>query len=446
MSTTASAGDTFYGSSADFSGAPNPFDVGPPSGAPKDTAGSALDVSDPARSSAGSLPSDMQDLSLRLSTSGREEQQPPDVHPAGLPPPPSGRLEIPPGAYVYTGPPLPPNALGRSEWLPDSAAPNCMRCGEEFNTFTRRHHCRQCGQVFCNRCCNSKALLQPDSGTETATRVKAHWFWGKEEADPLKPQKVCGKCFDLLLPMQPYLTATLSKAVQAPDFTEPSLKEWAGKPISRSFKLEIKKAVHNLNGFLGMPDDGMVRRLLDRAHGVALLSIVKAGFLFAPCGGGGLIMARDQTSGQWSAPCAVGCAGLSAGLLAGAEFNTVMLILNTPEAVASFSGSASVTLGANLSVAVGPIGRALEGTAVGGAGAAAACYSYSVSRGAFAGISLDGTLIFTRDRLNHVFYGHPASAKQLLSGRIAPPRAAEPLYRALRSQTNIPVVSANMAM
>ena len=179
-----------------------------------------------------------------------------------------------------------------------------------------------------------------------------------------------------------------------------------------------------------------VRRLLDRAHGIALLTIVKAGFLFAPCGGGGLVLARDQTSGQWSAPCSVGCAGLSAGLLVGAEYNTVLLILNTADAVAAFSGSASVTLGANLSVALGPVGRAVEGTGVAGHGSAAACYSYSVSRGAYAGVALDGTVVFTRDRLNHVFYGHPASAKQLLSGRIAPPRACEPLYRALRTHSS----------
>ena len=102
---------------------------------------------------------------------------------------------------------------------------------------------------------------------ERASRVKAHWFWGEQETDPLKPQKVCGKCFDLLLPMQPYLTATLSKAVQAPDYTAPSWKEWAGKPISRSFKLEIKKAVHNLHSFLGMPDADFARKLLDRARG-----------------------------------------------------------------------------------------------------------------------------------------------------------------------------------
>ncbi len=137
------------------------------------------------------------------------------AHPAGLPPPPSGRLDIPPGAYVYTGPPLPPNALGRAEWLADETVPNCMRCGEEFNFTLRRHHCRQCGQIYCHRCCNSKALLQPDSGTLREDRVKAHWFFGEKETDPLKPQKVCGKCFDLLLPMQPYLASTVAKAVQA---------------------------------------------------------------------------------------------------------------------------------------------------------------------------------------------------------------------------------------
>ena len=184
-----------------------------------------------------------------------------------------------------------------------------------------------------------------------------------------------------------------------------------------------------------MPDDGVVRRLLDGASGIALLSIVKVGFLGAFQGGGGLVLARERTSGQWSAPCAIGCAGASVGFQVGGEFNTVLLILNTEEAVNAFSGTGSVRLGANISVALGPIGRTLEGAGVAGSGATAACYAYSVSRGSFAGVALDGTVVFTRDRLNHVFYGHPASAKQLLSGRIAPPRAAEPLYRALRTHT-----------
>ena len=55
-------------------------------------------------------------------------------------------------------------------------------------------------------------------------------------------------------------------------------------------------------------------------------------FLGGIQGGGGLVLARDTTSGQWSAPCSVGCAGLSAGFQAGGELNTVLLILNTGRA------------------------------------------------------------------------------------------------------------------
>ena len=47
----------------------------------------------------------------------------------------------------------------------------------------RRHHCRQCGQIFCYRCCSSKALLQPGSGTALEERVEAHYVWGATEAD-----------------------------------------------------------------------------------------------------------------------------------------------------------------------------------------------------------------------------------------------------------------------
>jgi len=59
----------------------------------------------------------------------------------------------------------------------------------------------------------------------------------------------------------------------APDFGSPTLLEWVGKPVSRSFKLEIKKAVHTLKSFLGMPDDEMVRRLVTKCHGVQVHDI-----------------------------------------------------------------------------------------------------------------------------------------------------------------------------
>mmetsp|Transcript_22316 Transcript_22316/g.70075 ORF Transcript_22316/g.70075 Transcript_22316/m.70075 type:complete len:229 (-) Transcript_22316:340-1026(-) len=223
----------------------------------------------------------------------------------------------------------------------------------------------------------------------------------------------------------------------APDYGLPTALEWVGKPVSRSFNLELKKAVHNLTSFLGMPDDEMVRRLITRCHGIALLSVVKAGFLGAVQGGGGLVLSRSVETGQWSAPCAIGIGGVSIGAQVGVELITALLILRSPAAVSAFASPSKLTLGLNLSVAAGPVGRHIEGSGVlDENGHSAACYSYSVSRGVFAGVALDGAVIFTRDKLNHVFYGHPASARQLLSGRIAPPRAAEPLYRALRAHTN----------
>ena len=117
-------------------------------------------------------------------------------HPLGLAPAPQGKLDVPPGAYMHVGPPLPANALGTAEWLPDDAADNCMRCGEEFSFFTRKHHCRQCGQIFCHRCCNSRALLQgawarqlhedPCGHCSEPLLTVGHWFESRSNDSELR--------------------------------------------------------------------------------------------------------------------------------------------------------------------------------------------------------------------------------------------------------------------
>jgi hypothetical protein len=154
-------------------------------------------------------------------------------HPLGLAPAPQGKLDVPPGAYMHVGPPLPANALGTAEWLPDDAADNCMRCGEEFSFFTRKHHCRQCGQIFCGKCCASKALLQANSGTAPEARVSAHPFFGPQETDPRKPQRVCQKCFDLLLPMQARHDGAILCAQFCAQFSDGPPPSLRGSPSSR---------------------------------------------------------------------------------------------------------------------------------------------------------------------------------------------------------------------
>lgn len=88
-----------------------------------------------------------------------------------------------------------------------------------------------------------------------------------------------------------------------------------------------------------------------------------------------------------------------------------------------------MTLGGNLSVSAGPFGRTAEASA--SVGHVAPIFSYSKSKGLFAGVSIEGSAIFERKDANAKFYRRAVTAKEILSGAIDPPFEAEPLYRAI---------------
>ncbi|MCH89766.1 RING/FYVE/PHD zinc finger protein, partial [Trifolium medium] len=117
---------------------------------------------------------------------------------------------------------------------------------------------------------------------------------------------------------------------------------------------------------------------------------------------------------------------------AGGELTDFIIVLRTKEAVKTFSGNAHVSLGAGLSAAVGVIGRAVEADVRAGDGGYAACYTYSCSKGAFVGCSLEGSIVTTRTQENSRFYGSQSlSATDILLGSLPRPPAAAILYRAL---------------
>ncbi|KAK1930800.1 SH3 domain-containing protein [Phytophthora citrophthora] len=90
-----------------------------------------------------------------------------------------------------------------------------------------------------------------------------------------------------------------------------------------------------------------------------------------------------------------------------------------------------VNVGGGLSVAVGPYGRDALAQAAASRGGFNANYSYSHSRGLFAGISLHGAVITTRTEMNSNFYGQKLTPEEILSGAIPHPRAAQCLYVAI---------------
>lgn len=118
--------------------------------------------------------------------------------------------------------------------------------------------------------------------------------------------------------------------------------------------------------------------------------------------------------------------------LIGAQISDHVFLLMTDAAVElMFNNNGNLQLGADVGVAVGPLGRALEADIGAAPGSFAPIYTYSMSKGLYAGISLDGKVIVTRNRVNERFYGREVTGPQFLSGEIPSPPAARPLYDAL---------------
>ncbi len=118
----------------------------------------------------------------------------------------------------------------------------------------------------------------------------------------------------------------------------------------------------------------------------------------------------------------------------GAELTDFVFILNTEAAVRSFAQAGSITLGGNVSLAAGPLGRNAEAAGTASLKSVAAVFSYSKTKGLFAGVSLEGSVLIERREANRKFYGDNCTAKTILSGRVDPPPSVDPLFRVLESR------------
>ncbi|KAJ1406637.1 hypothetical protein B484DRAFT_456785 [Ochromonadaceae sp. CCMP2298] len=320
----------------------------------------------------------------------------------------------------------------------ENAVKNCTQCQVEFTYKVFKHQCRKCGLQYCNDCTSNKVIIPKDL---IADRTAEHWYPTDllaSDEDYRKPQKVCYACFYLLRDHQSQLRKDFSRANQETCAPEDPLESMMLKlPSAVDFYLnsEIQKAANILNNFQSSMDGkGVPRKLLGIARGVVFFTILKVGFVFTGRYGSGVIVAK-LPDGKWSAPSAVQITGLGWGLQAGAELTTVMLILATDSAVNAFKSTAQISVGAELGVSVGPLGRSLETDVTAGREGAAHAFSYAQSKGLFVGASLEASGITIRNDVNRAFYGESVSAVALLQGEYPPPKGAEILYKALADLT-----------
>ncbi|CAI7575635.1 unnamed protein product [Penicillium manginii] len=170
-----------------------------------------------------------------------------------------------------------------------------------------------------------------------------------------------------------------------------------------------------------------------RSPGLAIFTATKAGIVGSFRFGSGLIVVRLE-DGSWSAPSAMSTGGIGLGTQLGFEKTDFIFVLNSEKAIKTFTKSGSITLGKNLSVALGPYGRSAEFSGVLSSKGMAGMFAYSKSRGIFGGKSFEGGIIGERPETNKKMYGITISASELLSGKVEPPPEAGPLMEILKSE------------
>ena len=200
---------------------------------------------------------------------------------------------------------------------------------------------------------------------------------------------------------------------------------FVANPVYATEQETVEHCARIIRDFRQMPETSIPRSVLRQSKGLAIITVLKAGFVFSAKAGHGVVVARNPRG--WSGPSLIGQGGAGWGLQAGAEATDFVFVLNNDAAVRAFSRNENVTLGVDASVAAGPVGRNAHVAVT----PTAAIYTYSRTKGLFAGAAIEGAIIGTQRNQNARYYGHPVAAHDILLGHVAPPRGAAVLHAAL---------------
>ncbi len=189
----------------------------------------------------------------------------------------------------------------------------------------------------------------------------------------------------------------------------------------------LQSSVDVIHAIMATPDKGIPEEVLNDAKCILVVpNLIKGGFIFGGKHGRGVASCR--TAEGWSAPAFVSVGGGSAGLQIGLEgVDLVMLVMNDQGFQHLLSSKFELT--GEGSVAAGPVGRhASAGTDW---KMNTEVLTYSRSKGVFAGLTLEGAVVEEDNDSTHAIYGRHLEFRNILSGKVATPRSAEPFMRAL---------------
>jgi lipid-binding SYLF domain-containing protein len=207
-------------------------------------------------------------------------------------------------------------------------------------------------------------------------------------------------------------------------------KQTADDKNIRNEKDRAAEATQVLTEIMKIPENSIPEELMARAHGIAVIPhVVKGAFGLGGQWGKGL-MSQRREDGSWSTPAFVEIGGGSFGLQIGVQASDVVLVFTDETGIKGLLKS-KLKLGADASATAGPVGRKAEvGT---DAALRSGVFAYSRSKGLFAGISLDGSVVSIDDSANRRVYGKEATGEQiLLDNRVKPNTTVEPFLQTLQ--------------
>ncbi len=201
-------------------------------------------------------------------------------------------------------------------------------------------------------------------------------------------------------------------------------------------EIRLMQATQVLTELQNSPDQNVPTWLLERAYAVAIVpDVIKVGFIGGARRGSGVLVVRKD-DGHWSNPIFINLTGGSIGFQIGVQSSDVMLVFTSRAGVEGIVGG-KVTLGADASVAAGPVGR--QTAAATDVGFTAQVLSYSRSVGLFAGVALDGSAITIDHKSNAAYYAHPGVlASEIIAGSAPrPPETAQTFVATLDKMLGI---------
>ncbi|TDZ31924.1 SH3 domain-containing protein [Colletotrichum spinosum] len=436
----------------------------------------------------------------------------PGQQPGGqyFPPPPSG--PPPAGQPQFTHAPQPQYGASQQQQQqhqpygqpPQGQFPPGQQPGENPALYGAGHHYTATGASHADPAAAPAAAAF--ASTETTQPQKQHRGWGERLSQMGMKAAVPINALANKMGSQSFLPTTMDKECEkAGKILRSFCKEGIAsdvppQPVSDHLEPGKHAEGHGSRPVTPNKDKEKVRKeqkaivkipskVINKAVGLAIFTTARAGFQFSGATGSGILIAR-LPDGSWGPPSGIQVHSVGAGFMIGVDIFDGVLVINNKEALSAFMGT-RVSLGPDVAVVAGPYGAGGNldvGASFGGkksddkqaaeqaASAADATptdgklrpddkqskrrssstslkpvFSYVKSRGFYAGIQVDGTVVTERKDANAAFYGQKVSVEQIVRGQVPPqgpngmwPAGAQPLYEALRiaeAQQSLPEVN-----